>query len=1703
MKRQSNLSQTLTLLIALLLATTTAHALDFGEWTSNAKQAKTLASQTGRPIFAVMNAIFCAHCENLRTKALETDEFKAFARKNQIVLFTSDDSTLSLSNAVVRDYANICQYGSLAPHIFLFHVKSTANLNDSSSNAFSESEVDLVQVIWSTSENKYCGKQFMSDGNIFGVNLGNEANWNPTILGNVLAKFFPNNYWSSQLQYPDITNIDDENPNYNPDDDPDNPDDPITPDPTPWSGDWQDLDKWDGIWLTDIAKAKKYAYENNRPLFAVMNSILCSHCENLRSKALETDEFRQFASENKLILYQSSDASVSLSNRVVSNYSHLCLYGSLSPHIFLFKVKDGANLTSTAASALDSDQVELVQVTWSTSENKYCGKQFMADSSIFGISIGEESNWNATTLGNVIKKFFPNTGWETLTPQATGPSGYEDAVALPRIPNQSNPPETSGYSDKWYSYASNINLAKGTSVQTWFTFQGDGGKRYWFNTHVLPTAAAGTGTYSMTAEIYSSSGNKPATSPLYTLQSSNLDTFSKGFAFDAPSNSGTGKTFFLRLAGTSSSSSSKLPVFDLQVHETISSPASGTVTNPRWTGATKGLWTMDLDKAKELAYKTNTPLLLYFVGVAWCPHCINMEHNTFNQSAFTSALSNYYAVVLDNQRRSPSGDTAYPGYGPSLLVDNSPLGYLKANSISESDGQAKLQANLNVQKSLIVPGKNRVGYPTLVLCRVTKQGNDYNLDPIGRFGEDDGDTASKAVATLQKLTTLYQAGYSESSAYQETSEIELDTSGEVQTTIPVSDTLVTWLKFTLLQGETLEVIGSTTNATQGATIAYSVYDMDGILLDTSEKQNLTQETSYRFTYPENEAKDLWLKVTVEGQQDIATLTLTAKTSLIISELILPNTPVFVNRRETTVEVPISLLVHHPEYAEDEPISFYYRVMPADATQSVTPAPARFFDGTGWTQFFWDDLTQNTVSIPVGIHVPASEENWDDMQDFVIAFKEDGLGLCTIPENAFTKVSITAYPMFLDCQTDFTLYTGLNTVLDFPICPSDYMTITARNLPTGLSFVNNSEDHDNPRLTIKGTPTVEGTKKATLSIIYNNGTDLVPLSLPVTIKVISIDNDLIFKTAFAGVLRSSLETGIAGSLVMTRNAENEMVATIITGESTEPQTAIIGLWEYDSATNALTTNAVFDDGATLNVTLSDTIQTAVFISSRGTQYHCQALAPVTETPSQYVGVYNIALRQSYDISGHSSEGWIHMKVDNAGVATMKIMTYATGVVQEFTTCVTDGANGGTALFYLPYFVQNDCVGKVYGLMNITPKSERTSEALSWISDCSDSESIFIYGGEQISLKVCGTVFDKSKSISDCVGQTTCVFVAETPDLDKAIVAPLATMEETSKFIFTPVTNDSILFPPEWQITVNEEDGTFTLPAFALKRGKNQALLTQVPIEIKGIFVPTSLDCCGADDNVAIAYGYYRYPAEDGDIYHVCLKAVYPNMPMPPPQLALDMIDTDANLIYAYYDIIADSDDDLTDQAIVICHSDTRYYAFTNGMILLPGNGDWQVTSLHTGKTYAESAAVALGGITTLAYGTTGQEGESHLKQGWNLIGIPFGLTIPADASLLDKDGNPVSLMMHDPASASYVSTTTVQSGKAYWLFVRSDDTFSLTALDSASLASMPKLPRGWSMSAYSPLLDASVIYKYINGKFIQVQQGDTNLNDTKGVMVYKE
>lgn len=69
---------------------------------------------------------------------------------------------------------------------------------------------------------------------------------------------------------------------------------------------------------------------------------------------------------------------------------------------------------------------------------------------------------------------------------------------------------------------------------------------------------------------------------------------------------------------------------------------------PILVGAEPGLWTMDIDAARELAKAKNLPLLINFTGSDWCGWCKLMEEKVFSQETWKAyAKENAVLVWID------------------------------------------------------------------------------------------------------------------------------------------------------------------------------------------------------------------------------------------------------------------------------------------------------------------------------------------------------------------------------------------------------------------------------------------------------------------------------------------------------------------------------------------------------------------------------------------------------------------------------------------------------------------------------------------------------------------------------------------------------------------------------------------------------------------------------------------------------------------------------------------------------------------------------------------------------------------------------------------------------------------------------------------------------------------------------------------------
>jgi protein disulfide-isomerase len=72
--------------------------------------------------------------------------------------------------------------------------------------------------------------------------------------------------------------------------------------------------------------------------------------------------------------------------------------------------------------------------------------------------------------------------------------------------------------------------------------------------------------------------------------------------------------------------------------------------------AQTGTWMQDFDKAEALAKKTGKVLLIDFGGSDWCPWCVKLDREVFNQKAFKEyARTNLVLMLADFPRQKEIG----------------------------------------------------------------------------------------------------------------------------------------------------------------------------------------------------------------------------------------------------------------------------------------------------------------------------------------------------------------------------------------------------------------------------------------------------------------------------------------------------------------------------------------------------------------------------------------------------------------------------------------------------------------------------------------------------------------------------------------------------------------------------------------------------------------------------------------------------------------------------------------------------------------------------------------------------------------------------------------------------------------------------------------------------------------------------------------
>ena len=172
-----------------------------------------------------------------------------------------------------------------------------------------------------------------------------------------------------------------------------------------------------------------------------------------------------------------------------------------------------------------------------------------------------------------------------------------------------------------------------SNKERWFKFHGEAGKRYVFSVTSADAAWAldrlQAHAAQITCGVYSiGEQNAPSDSPVYSKSTKGFKVLDEGFFFEPAATA----DYYLKIAATGTLAEN-VP-FALR-YQWSQLDGEGSLGQPFWSGVEPGKWSMDFDKAVEWSATNNKPFLLYFAALAWCPHCLSMEHLVLDTDDFS------------------------------------------------------------------------------------------------------------------------------------------------------------------------------------------------------------------------------------------------------------------------------------------------------------------------------------------------------------------------------------------------------------------------------------------------------------------------------------------------------------------------------------------------------------------------------------------------------------------------------------------------------------------------------------------------------------------------------------------------------------------------------------------------------------------------------------------------------------------------------------------------------------------------------------------------------------------------------------------------------------------------------------------------------------------------------------------------------------
>ena len=1379
-----------------------------------------------------------------------------------------------------------------------------------------------------------------------------------------------------------------------------------------------DEEKWLGQILTDATVAKRYALENNRPLLVEVGHNNCDHCKFFINNVLITQRFIDFATENRLVLL-SMQNKTNASNTYRAFQSELLYNGQTFPMLMMFHVKPEADIYS---SALDKSQVELCLLTGDATITQKTGLKYPDTlTTILGVTMSPESSWNPNDCIALIEKFFPNNYWETLVPSQE--DDYEEAIDLGRVWDDLHIPMKDGkYYDSDWTQRKNVPAQTGENPLFWFKFTGHQGVRYFFETQ-NPRLTGGNN-LTFTAEMFASRDGKPIPPALGSVTSTNFDTLANGFWFDAPAGDAIDQLYYLRIQGTGGTADTSAS-FTLRYHEEPSNPEPGTLRNPLWTGAELGQWTMDLDAALAASRNDGKPVLLYFVAIHWCPHCLGWEHLAFSTEAFAERTAGYYLVVMDNRRRN--------GSGPALMTDNQVGGYRKTWGISDETATTKLAETRTIEVALS-RGQSptadyptgRIGYPSFVVVRaINGDGPLYTgMDVVARV--DDVWTGEKDVTNaFDQFDALYADGYAETQQYPEEANPNVFTTSGQTLTADLCPMASTWFARADIpsgkywQFEVPAVVGT------DATATLTVFDEDGATALATRSFTLADGAHILFAPGEDAPEFVWCRLTVDDLNVPIRLPVTATQKPITEAVSIATDELYVFRTANGfAQIPLrwmSLLDSPPD------ITLAYQVETEVAQDCVTV-------GTG--TFAWPAEAGSTALLPIPVHVPADRADWEGTLDFTVTLLNPDNDKYLVVSPASIVVHITSTTIFPQESKVFLFSKGVYSEVRLPVCTKENPTISVAPLPKGMSY---EWDVKTSSILLYGIP-LENQSDVAATVTVED------VSHPFKWTVYDSGNRVLTVQTIGGYLTGN--NGLSGSFYLTNQADGKVDVTLTTADGTRQGTA--NGWQNGSGEDTLVVVCTWDDGATLQLEANtDGTGTGVFTDGTGGTYSAVLYIPM-EDATHFAGRYHVAYRAEDDVDG-ISRGWTILEVSEDGLVDFSVQMYD-GTTVTGTAFLQPDVNEEMATLGLYVALGN---GRYLGATLLLLAQEIVEDGEPAVLD-SDYSTTWYNGEETQNLIATGVFYDASRAIAELAGENNFTFLVEISDADVPVFAPDILLQEVGDALVP--SRDSLLSGLFQSFQINRADGTFQ-GSFRFLSG--EGLLTEHQAAFRGILTPISPECCGITDAVASAYGYYTYEGRNYAIRVI-------------PEAYSSSVPPDCT-------IVAQNGNNITwnvkASGQILCKRllDSTYYGFVckgaSHDIVLDGTSPYDVVALN--QFCVESETMHLGlqcGEEMTIYPSNDQRN----KPGWVMIAIPWNL-------LLTENQAPNAICFTiNTATNCLIRPAILESGRAYWLFT-TDGNASLTftaVTNPTRTASDFTLSNGWHMLAWDEAFASLLPQTYI-------------------------